>query len=590
MGTTPVVTATSPVVNAAPGEIFTASQLFSASDTGGDPILDYQVEDETTGPDAGFWVLDGAVLPNGQITEVSAAQLSELSFVAASRAEVDTLQVAASDMAGFGAVTSFNIVSPSVLAGPAPVVIAANALEAPNLDIAASSLFGGSAFGGQSVTAYEVEDTTADSSHWVFNGTVEPAGQLLFVEAAQLSELTFQTGYSTDTVMVRADDGTQWGNYTTFTVQPPPNQTLPADTMAQLVMVRDSDGAYEFYDIGHNTILLDGPLGQIDPAWQAVGIGGFSGNDTADLMMRNPVTGALEIDDVTNNAITGSVALGQVGLEWQVAGFADFSGRAGETDMLMRDSLTGAFEVYDISNNAITLSSGMGQVGLEWQVAGFGDFSGRAGETDILMRDSNNGAFEVYDIGNNTITWAAPMGEVGLEWQVAGFGDFSSRAGETDMLMRNSTTGAFEVYDIRNNAITSSAAMGQVGLEWTIAGFGDFSGNANETDMLMRNSKTGVFELYDISNNAITATFPMGQVGLEWSIVGVTSGVSSGAPGTEISNPAIEPASSLAQLTQAMATFATDGGAPAASSPLGQPQPLASANPLAAPANPVPHA
>jgi hypothetical protein len=159
------------------------------------------------------------------------------------------------------------------------------------------------------------------------------------------------------------------------------------------------------------------------------------------------------------------------------------------------------------------------------------------------------------------------------------------------MLMRNSNTGAFEVYDIRNNTVTSSGPMGQVGLEWTIAGFGDFSDNPNETDMLMRNSMTGVFELYDISNNTIGLTTPMGQVGLEWSIVGVTGGAPAGSPGTEISTPAIEPASSLTQLTQAMAAFAPGGGALAESSPLDQaPQPLASTNLLAGPAIPVPQA
>ena len=67
---TPVVTAAFPVVNAAPGEVLTASDLFSASDASGDPILDYQVKDESDRSGAGFWVLNGAVLPSGQITEV----------------------------------------------------------------------------------------------------------------------------------------------------------------------------------------------------------------------------------------------------------------------------------------------------------------------------------------------------------------------------------------------------------------------------------------------------------------------------------------------------------------------------------------
>jgi hypothetical protein len=590
MGTTPVVTATSPIVNAASGEAFAASQLFSASDTSGDPILDYQVEDESTGASNGFWVLNGAVLPSGQITEISAAQLPELSFVAGVSAS-DSLEVAASDSSGFGAFAPFAVVASSAGLTPAPVVSASDALEPPNLNIAASSLFSGSVFSGLSIAAYEVDDTTTDSGHWVFNGSVEPAGQLVYVAAAQLSELSFATGYGTDAVMVWANADGRWSNFTTFTVQPPLNPVPPAGTTAELVMVRNSDGAYEFYDIGHNTILLDGPLGQIDPAWQAADMGGFNGNDTADLLMRDPVTGVFELYDVSSNAITGSAAVGQVGLEWQVAGFGDFSGNVGETDMLMRGSPSGVFEVYDISNNTITRDAPIGQVGIEWQVAGFGDFSTRANETDMLMRNSTTGVFEVYDIGNNAITFDAPIGQVGLEWQVAGFGDFSTRANETDMLMRNSNTGAFEVYDIVNNAITLETGMGQVGLEWTIAGFGDFSGNADETDMLMRNSNSGVFELFDIRNNTITSTTPMGQVGLEWSIVGVTSGTPAGSQGTEISTPTVEPANSLSQLTQAMASFATDSGALAASSALGQaPALLASANPLAVPANPVPHA
>ena len=227
----------------------------------------------------------------------------------------------------------------------------------------------------------------------------------------------------------------------------------------------------------------------------------FNGTDTSDMILRNS-SGVFEIYDVANNTFTGNATVGQVGVEWSVSGFGDFSSRAGETDMLMRNSNTGAFEVYDISNNAITFATGMGQVGLEWQVSGFGDFSGRAGETgDMLMRNSNTGQFEVYDISNNQITFAGPAwAKSGLNGQVAGFGDFSGHANETDMLMRNSNTGAFELYDIANNQITSAGPMGQVGLEWQVVGFGPMGG-AGTSDMLMRNCNTGAFEVYDIVNN-----------------------------------------------------------------------------------------
>jgi len=332
----------------------------------------------------------------------------------------------------------------------------------------------------------------------------------------------------------------------------------PSHTTANMILERGSDGTYEIYDIGGNTILAASALGQISTQWQVVGLGGVNGADTSDMILRN-ASGTFQVYDVANNTFTGNTTIGQVGMEWLVAGFSDFSSRAGETDMLMRNSNTGAFEVYDISNNAITFSAGIGQVGPEWQVSGFGDFSGRAGETgDMLMRNSNTGVFEVYDISNNQITFAEPMGQVGPEWQVVGFGDFSGHANETDMLMRNGSTGAFELYDIANNQITFAGPMGQVGPEWQVVGFGPMGG-ASTSDMLMRNNSTGTFEIYDIVNNQIATATSMGQVGNEWSVAGIAA-VSSGG-----SAPA------NAQLTQAMASFAPSVGEVNDGTALGQP-------------------
>ena len=72
---TPTVTAVASNVNASASESFTPSQLFSAAMPQASPILTYEVEDESDGSSQGFWVLNGAVLPNGQITTLTAAQL-----------------------------------------------------------------------------------------------------------------------------------------------------------------------------------------------------------------------------------------------------------------------------------------------------------------------------------------------------------------------------------------------------------------------------------------------------------------------------------------------------------------------------------
>ena len=316
------------------------------------------MEDESTGPSQGFWVLNGAVLTNGQFTTLTAAQLFRIELCGGLGQHAGDRHARSGGL-GCGGLWRLHHLH-GHRGGPRADGGAdshgGQRLQAPNLALAGSSLFSGTAFGGNTIVSYEVEDTTTDSGHWIFNGTVEPTNQIIDVTAAQLSELSFATGYGSDTLMVRANDGTQWGNITTFTVTPPPNAAPPAGTSDTLVTLRNADGAYEFYDIGHDTILLHDPLGQINPALQVAGVGGFNGTDTADLLMRDLTTGAFTLYDVSNDNITGNLVLGQVGLEWTVSGFGDFSA-AGETDMLMRDSNTGQFEVYDIANNAITFSA-----------------------------------------------------------------------------------------------------------------------------------------------------------------------------------------------------------------------------------------
>src|SRR5436190_16421252 len=80
-------------------------------------------------------------------------------------------------------------------------------------------------------------------------------------------------------------------------------------------------------------------LGQVGTDWGFVTLGGFFGNDTADMLLRNSNTGGFQVYDITND-ITGSAFLGNVGLNWQVMGFGNFSS-LGENDMILRNSGTG---------------------------------------------------------------------------------------------------------------------------------------------------------------------------------------------------------------------------------------------------------
>jgi len=327
------------------------------------------------------------------------------------------------------------------------------------------------------------------------------------------------------------------------------NPSPPPGTTADMILRHSSDGSYEIYDIGNNSILMARPLGQVGTEWTVAGLGGFFGNDTTDMLLRNGSTGGFEVYDIANNNITNAAFMGAVGLNWQFSGVGNFASR-GENDMILRNANNGGVEVYDISNNQITGAAFMGAVGLNWQFSGVGNFSG-ASESDMLLRNSNTGGLEVYDINNNQITGAAFIGTIGLDWQFSGVGNFSGVPGETDLVLRNNKTGGLELYDIANNQITGAAFIGTVGLDWQFAGIGPVHG-AGESDLVLRNVNTGQFEVYDIANNQLTGAASLGSVGLDWQLGGFAADPPTGSMGSS---------GSTSQLVQAMAGFGSSSGA-----------------------------
>ena len=219
----PTVTAAN--INGSPNEAFAASSLFNATDSDGTPILAYQVIDTSTGATSGFWLLGTVVLPANQAVTISAAQLSQLTFVAGSPlsgAAPDLLEVSAADAGGFGAFTSFTVTAAQDAPDSRlPVVTAANQVATVGTTFASANLFSASPPSGGTIVSYELVDTTPNSGSWILDGVVELANQALDVTAEQLSQLSFQTDIGTATIMVRANDGSQWSNYTTFQILAP---------------------------------------------------------------------------------------------------------------------------------------------------------------------------------------------------------------------------------------------------------------------------------------------------------------------------------------------------------------------------------
>ena len=81
-------------VAATPGQILSASSLFSASDVDGN-TLSYYLYDANPSASSGHWVVNRTVVPSGLVYAVSAAQLAQTSFVAGAAGASDELRVIA---------------------------------------------------------------------------------------------------------------------------------------------------------------------------------------------------------------------------------------------------------------------------------------------------------------------------------------------------------------------------------------------------------------------------------------------------------------------------------------------------------------
>ncbi|MBR1078605.1 hypothetical protein JQ593_36500, partial [Bradyrhizobium viridifuturi] len=188
--------------------------LFTASDPDGDTITQYGFWD--TGGN-GHWVVNGVAQAAGTEIDVSAANLSQVSYVFGPTGSTpDTLWVRANDGLAWGAWTGF-----TATPGPdsPPVVTASNATGLHDHSVAATTLFTASDPDGDAITQYGLWDT-GGNGHWVVNGVAQAAGTNINVSAANLSQVSYvfgPGGSPSDTLWVRANDGIAWGAWTSFT-------------------------------------------------------------------------------------------------------------------------------------------------------------------------------------------------------------------------------------------------------------------------------------------------------------------------------------------------------------------------------------
>jgi hypothetical protein len=206
--TAPVLTPNNVNITVSHSDPVAASTLFTASDQDGDGIAQYDFWG--TGTAGGHWLLNGNALPNSLDNFIDASQLSQVTYQGG--AGTETIWMRASDGIQYGTWKFINATDTAPAVTPTNVNITVSYTE----PVAASTLFKASDADGDSIAQFDFWDSSTAGGHWLLSGQALPNGQDNYVNAAQLSQVTYQGGAGTETIWVRASDGLQYGAWTSI--------------------------------------------------------------------------------------------------------------------------------------------------------------------------------------------------------------------------------------------------------------------------------------------------------------------------------------------------------------------------------------
>ena len=309
----PIVTATNVTLNQTS---VAATTLFSASDPDGNAITTYAFTD--TGP--GDFVLNGVAQPNNQTIDVTAAQLSQLTYH--SGAGVDTIEISVYDGTLWSEQASF-----TVTPLPEPVVTATNQTVADNQSIPLTDLFSVS---GSGISEYRVWFSWPQGGFPALgevtnNGTPIALDQSVTVTSLSGLDYIGSAAQGTDAIWLQAYNGT-WSSQAQADIVDlggsASSNLLTSHTFQQGITI--NAGASLTVDTASNeTVVFTGSTGALvlnDPEGFSGQIVGFTGtapdaahSDTIDLVdinynssrfteAYNSTTGLLTATDGTNTA------------------------------------------------------------------------------------------------------------------------------------------------------------------------------------------------------------------------------------------------------------------------------------------------
>lgn len=236
IGSAPHLANAAPVVAAANATVevnhsVAAGSLLSVTDGDADPILQYQLWDGTDG--GGYWQVNGVQIA-GQAIVVSAADFASAEYVGGASGGEELVGARASDGMDWSAWKIWEMNSALHVPNTPPVVSTSNQGVLLGQSLEAAALFSVSDADGDAMTRYQFKDGTAGNGHFTVNGVIKAANAAFEVAAADLAGVQFvgSAANGSDTVLVRANDGSSWSNWKGATVTSAPHLTNATPVLA----------------------------------------------------------------------------------------------------------------------------------------------------------------------------------------------------------------------------------------------------------------------------------------------------------------------------------------------------------------------
>ena len=222
------------------GTSVAAADLISVSDADGDTMVSYQFNDANGGLTSSYFTVNGVAQAAHSNFTVDAAEFANMEFVSGHAGVTDTIHYRASDGDAWSDWDTFNATS----ANSAPVATAEDTSVSRGSEVAIADLVSISDADGDSMVSYQFNDYNGGetSGYFTVNYVAQAAQQNFTVGAEEFASMMFVGGETgvTDGVAFRAFDGDVWSAWSEFDIASTNTAPVVA-TIARILEIAGSD-------------------------------------------------------------------------------------------------------------------------------------------------------------------------------------------------------------------------------------------------------------------------------------------------------------------------------------------------------------